>query len=122
MMKRSRTDELRSIVVRPRWNSAEARVVMETWARSGLSARAFGAKHGFDPQRLYWWSRRSRARTEGSATPVTFAEMRIGAATAEESCFEITVQHGRTVRVPQSFDADALRRLLAVLSDEGARC
>jgi hypothetical protein len=39
----------------------------------------------------------------------------------ERSWFEVVLQSGRIVRVPESFDAGALGRLLAVV-EEGAVC
>ena len=38
-----------------------------------------------------------------------------------QGCFEIVLASGRIVRVPESFDAGALRRLLAVV-EEGRAC
>lgn len=52
------TTHMRSAEPRRRWTEAEARAVLEDWRASGLSAGAFAAARGLNPQRLYWWKKR----------------------------------------------------------------
>ena len=85
--------------------------------RSGKPLRAFAEEHGLDPQRLYVWRRRV---AEGDGT--TFRELIVrpapanSAGDADGSPFEIVLASGVVVRVPPSFDATALARLLDVLT------
>ena len=98
-------------VDRRRWTEADARVVLSALARSGQSVRAFAAEHGVDPQRVYVWRRRV---AEGDRT--TFREVVVRPTLASsESRFEVTLVSGICVRVPPSFDASSLTRLLEVL-------
>jgi hypothetical protein len=113
------------------------------WRESGLSAREFAAEVGINAGTLGWWSsrirqgepgeaatgphRRRKERTERTAPaaattpPVKWVEVvrveghtvRDGAA-APIPVFELVVA-GRTIRVPTGFDADSLRRLIAVV-------
>jgi hypothetical protein len=41
-----------------RWDEAAARVALQAWRASGLTGKRFAMKHGFDPQRLFWWRKR----------------------------------------------------------------
>ena len=41
-----------------RWRAEDARQVLAAWRDSGESGRAFARRHGFDAQRLTWWSKR----------------------------------------------------------------
>lgn len=41
-----------------RWDEGDARVALRAWRDSGLSGKQFAAKHGFNPQRLFWWRKR----------------------------------------------------------------
>jgi hypothetical protein len=95
-------------------------------ARSGLGPSAFAIQEGLDPQRLTRWRRQLAA-----AAPPTFEEVIpvVTAAALDTAAevhragerFEIVLPSGRVVRVPESFDAGALRRLLAVV-DEVRAC
>ena len=75
--------------------------------------RVFAADHGLDPQRLYLWRRRL-----GGAEPTTFQEIvvRQREARFDVAPFEVALASGDVVRVPPSFDAEGLGRLLDVLS------
>jgi transposase-like protein len=110
----------RSPFDRPRWTEEDARVVVAALERSGKPVRVFAEEHGLDPQRLYLWRRRFSAVAEGDTT--TFRELIVRPSLvsavhgADEGRFEIVLVSGVMVRVPQSFDAAALARLLDVLS------
>ena len=100
------------------------------WHDSGLSAREFAAELGVSHHTLTSWKSRLKrengrdtSRRKLTATmaasdgrvQVPFVE--VAASSLSEvapECFEIE-RSGWQVRIPQSFDADALRRLLSVL-------
>jgi transposase-like protein len=99
----------------PRWTEADARVVLEALARSGQSVRDFAERHGLDPQRIYLWRRRV-----AGGVRTTFREVVVRAAPAsttetQGSVFELTLASGVTIRVPPSFNAEALTRLHEVV-------
>jgi transposase-like protein len=99
----------------PRWTKQDARAALAALGRSGKPVSVFAAEHGLDPQRLYAWRRRL-----GEAERTTFEELIVRPATsisiaATDASFEIVLRSGVVVRVPQSFDAAALERLLVVL-------
>lgn len=93
------------------------------WRSSGQTAREFASRHGVNPSTLYGWASRL-GREEGSSrlpradTSMTRVPrmIELRAHPVEEDRFEIEVG-GRRVRVPPSFDVEALRRLLAVLEE-----
>jgi len=117
-MPSSRAD---SPFARPRWNVAQARQVIAAQTRSGKSVSAFAAEHGLDPQRVYLWRRRL-----GKAEPTTFQEVIVHRSEARPmagpagGAFELVLASGDVVRIPTSFDAGALARLLDVLSQTRA--
>jgi transposase-like protein len=105
-----------SLVTRRRWTPEEARSVLDAVERSGSTIRAFALAHGLDPQRLYQW----RCRL-GKAEPTTFREITVRPTTSVaevrgSGAFEVALASGAVVRVPESFDGEALARLLDVLS------
>ena len=102
---------------RPRWTREDAREALSALDRSGKPVSVFAAEHGIDPQRLYQWRRRL-----GAAERTTFHEIvirpppRNAESGASGEPFEIALTGGHVVRVPASFDAAALLRLLDVLA------
>ena len=105
---------------RRRWTERDARVVLAALARSGKPLRVFAEEHGLDPQRLYGWRRRV---ANGDRT--TFHELIVrpsghSAPNADGMAFEVVFASGVVVRVPPSFDAAALARLLVVLTQARA--
>ncbi len=101
---------------------------VERWADSGLSAREFAAEIGVNVHTLTHWkwhlgqeSRRKRIAPVRSAPP-SFVEVvapLAGAPSRSASTtpvdFELEFARGIRLRVPASFDAAALRRLVDVL-------
>jgi transposase-like protein len=85
------------------------------WKRSGLSAREFAARVGINPRTLERWSYElgRRARGERETALATIVEVR-GTSSVDQR-FEVELSGGRRVRVPSSFDAEALRRLVTAL-------
>jgi hypothetical protein len=104
---------IHAALARARWTADDARAVLAALDRSGQSVRAFAEEHGIDPQRLYAWRRRVAG---GDA--ITFHEVTVRPVIATEApagVFEIVLASGVRIRVPSSFDAAALTRLLDVL-------
>jgi transposase-like protein len=100
---------------RPRWTEQDARNALAALQRSGKPVSVFASEHGLDPQRLYCWRRRL-----GKAEPTTFQELVVRSAPAisitdSDAPFELVLRSGVVVRVPSSFEAAALERLLEVL-------
>jgi hypothetical protein len=106
---------------RPRWTEREARAALAVLERSRKPVSVFAAEHGLDAQRLYSWRRRL-----GGAEPTTFQEVivrpsaEVSAGDGAGASFEIVLASGVVVRVPASFEAAALERLLDVLAQARA--
>ncbi len=107
---------------RRRWTEDEARQVLVAWEESGLELTAFAIGEGLDPQRLTRWRRRLAATSSPTFEEIVPhvitapIESDATAGVARER-FEIVLPSGRVVRVPESFDASALRRLLLVVEE-----
>jgi hypothetical protein len=96
---------------------AEWTKLVAAWQASDLTQQAFAKRKGIAPTTLSWWACRLRreAREAGTLVPVDIV------AEAPGACGEFRLQvAGRTVFVPASFDAAALRRVVSVL--EGGAC
>jgi transposase-like protein len=106
---------------RPRWTEQEARAVLSALEHSRQPVSVFATEHGLDPQRLYSWRRRL-----GKAEPTTFRELIVrpsavvSPSPTSAAPFEIVLASGVVVRVPASFDAAALERLLEILAQAPA--
>jgi transposase-like protein len=119
-MPKPRAHSPSSYLTHRRWTEEEARRALADMDRSGLGIVAFSIREGLTPQRLGRW----RRRLEVEAAPA-FEEVSLrvtGAVTGggvavqvERERFEIVLPSGHVVRVPESFDASALRRLLSVM-------
>ena len=110
------TDFLTSQLVSPktkkRWTVADAQAVVARMAVSGLSVREFAEAEGLEAQRIYRW----RSVLGEKGTPA-FVEVRRSAVATP---IEVVLRTGHVVRVPDGFSEDTLRRMLAVLSADGA--
>ncbi len=85
------------------------------WQHSGLSVRAFCARHDLAEPSFYAWRREIRQR---DATTDVFVPVQVVPDDQPlPSPFEVVLAGGRTLRVPPGFDAVALRQLLAVLEE-----
>ncbi len=109
-----------------RWTRKEARQALAALDMSGQTLTAFAITKGLDPQRLVRWRRILSAVPAPlfeEILPGVIAAANAGDFVAKETLgrFEIVLASGRIVRVPESFDAGALRRLLAVV-EEGRAC
>jgi transposase len=111
------------------------------WRRSGLSAKEFAAREGFNASTLTFWSWKlgtlkgsvpQGRRTRGGATPGrkqnhatepdasdAFVGFDLVAPRAASSDLELVLDDGLRVRVPAGFDAPTLERMVALLRREG---
>ena len=89
---------------------------IEQWQASGLSVRAFCARHRLAEPRFYAWRRQLRRRQRHVTD---FVPVRVLATPqpAAEHVLELVLADGRRLRVPPGFDAVTLRHLLAVLEE-----
>ena len=89
------------------------------WRGSGLTMRAFCARHGLATASFYNWRRalERRVAEEPAFVPV---QVVADAVPAHATGLEVVLADGRAVRIAPGFDAATLRRLLAVL--EGRPC
>lgn len=109
-----------------RTSSDEWRKRVERWRESGLTAEQFAVEVGINAGTLRFWQyklrklargeSKSRTPKSASATAAPFVEVR--AASPINAGFELELAGGRRLRVPTSFDADALQRLLGVLEQK----
>jgi hypothetical protein len=103
------------------WREAEARVLVEAWRRSGETLTRFARRHGVQRRRLARWV----DRLEGApGKAVRFHRVRLvdyrqvdPERDRSGAAIEIQFGGGRLVRVPHGFEADELRRVLAVLAE-----
>jgi transposase len=89
---------------------------IDLWQASGLSVRAFCARHRLAEPRFYAWRRqlRQRQRPDASFVPVHILAHPESAA---EDGLEVVLAGGRRLRVRPGFDAATLQRLVAVLEE-----
>jgi hypothetical protein len=93
-------------------------------AQSRLGVTAFAIREGLDPQRLSRWRRRLGSPVSiefEEVLPTVLATALDGSGVrAPQERLEVVLRSGRVVRVPDSFDARSLRRLLEVIDEAGA--
>ena len=118
----SRKERIAEVARRAYWREADARMIVDAWRESEETLARFAQLHGVHRGRLSRWALRL-----GSAepVPVRFHPVRVASDTAADcrgsASIEIALASGRCVRVAPGFDAEDLRRVLAVV-DEGVRC
>lgn len=114
----ARKTDVTEIVERSYWREAEARVVVEAWRTSGEGLVGFARRYGVEPGRVARWA----ARLGGAAAPMRFHPVRLAERIhGDGAAIEIHLVGGRRVRVAPGFQAEDLRRVLAVL-DPGTPC
>src|SRR4029077_2664355 len=93
---------------------------IEEWRTSGLSVRAFCARHRLSQASFYAWRRELQRR---EAAPPAFVPVRVVAADGPPpgTTIEVVLRGGRTVRVAPGFDAATLQHVVAAL-EEGSPC
>ena len=97
--------------------SLEMRRLFARWERSGLALSEFARREGLVAVTLYWWRRRLRAPEIAAPPAVSFTEVSSVAGTTAGRGFEVVLDGGTTVRVPERFDAAWLRMLLETLRE-----
>ena len=93
---------------------------IEQWRASGLSVRAFCARHDLATASFYNWRRVLQRRA--AEEPAAFVPVQVvaDAVPTQSGALEVVLTDGRAVRVAPGFDAATLRQLLDVL--EGRPC
>lgn len=93
---------------------------IRSWRTSGLSVRAFCARHGLAQPSFYAWRRELQRR---DAEEPAFVPVRVvlDDGSARTSSVDVVLRGGRTLRVGPGFDAATLRQVVAVL-EEGPPC
>ncbi len=121
---------------RGRWSGREEemRAVVERWARSGLPLAQFARREGIAQKTMYRWRRRlsvgdDRVRrgrppvpgkdrsASGARSLFTEVSAALEQAPSARIMYEVVLGDGTTVRVPEHFDPDSLRLLLATLRE-----
>lgn len=110
----------RAAVSRKEWRSRVAR-----WNESGLTAKEFSAEQGINAGTLQHWQYKlkygdrldkpPKPGTQSNAIVASLVEVAAPDVAEVDQRFEIELGNGRRVRVGAGFDAEALRRLLAVV-------
>ena len=117
----SRRSEVAQVSRRGYWREAEARVMVEAWRSGGETLPEFAARYGVDPKRIARWaSRLQKPQPEAVGFhPVRLVGVEPG--NGSGSAIEIDLIGGRRVRLAHGFEAEDLRRVLAVLEGT-AKC
>jgi transposase-like protein len=91
------------------------RRLIQLWKNSGLTVRAFCARHHITQPSFYAWRRELQQRDAAT----TFVPVRVAAddQAASSTPIEIFLAGGRSVRITPGFDPLTLRQLLAVLQE-----
>jgi transposase len=104
---------------------------VERWQDSGLTAKEYAAEAGINAHSLSWWkwqlssgtkARKRAPRTrQPSARPVTTSPLTFVEMTSSlvPESLEVVLPSSIRIRVPSTFDAPALGRLLDVLEHRG---
>lgn len=103
---------MRKRTKRPR---AEWTRLVAEWEAGALSQKAFAKGKGIATTTLSWWACRLRREAREHAALVAVDVVDDAPAVAGE--FRVELSGGRTVFVPASFDAGALRRLVSALEE-----
>jgi hypothetical protein len=102
----------------------EWRKRIERWRESGLTAEQYAAELGINAGTLKFWKYKlgrperttvGRRQSKAPSAPLPLVEVR-PAVVATASGFELELSGGRRLRIPASFEAEALGRLLTVLA------
>src|SRR6266849_7414379 len=101
----------------------QMRAVLEEFAGSGQTLRAFGEQRGIPVSTLTWWrhvwrgTRKARAsnRRGGLRQTRAFREVRIAPEAPAAERLEVVLAGGHVVRVPAGADRDTLRLVLNTL-------
>jgi hypothetical protein len=112
---------IRQVAKRVYWREADARVVVEAWRSSGETVAGFARRQGVEHKRLARWVRRLEGEAAG---PLRFHPVQLVGSLPETgggAPIDIQLPGGHRVRVVHGFQAEDLRRVLAVIA-EASRC
>jgi hypothetical protein len=102
------------------WKEPEARAVLASWRRSGLSAAAFCAREGCTTARLRYWSERLPDAPRASPPSVSFVPIALG---EMRRAGQIEIERGGVVlRVREDLDVTHVARLVAALAAPESSC
>lgn len=87
---------------------------LAAWRRSGLSVRAFCARHGLSQPSFYAWRRELAKR---DAARPAFVPVHVLPEPARQAALSVLLAGGRSIRVAPGFDVATLRQLLDVLEE-----
>ncbi len=123
-----------ALILRRRWTADQKRQLVWDALNSGKPMARFARQHGIHPSVMHRWLKELTRPilTVGPGTPTTFAAVRVAEVpllpapeaplpvpiSAPDRChgmIEIELAGGRRIRVGPNVDADALRRVVAVL-------
>jgi transposase-like protein len=106
------------------WKPAEARLVVDEWGRSGLSAAAFARKAGVSEPRLWYWSKRlGEGAVERKPRAVEFVAVPLPASGPSSRRGLLEIEHaGVFVRVREDLDVEHVARLVFALARGRASC
>jgi hypothetical protein len=98
------------------------RRLIQLWKISGLTVRAFCARHHITRPSFYAWRRELQQRDAATGfVPVRVETNDQLARVTSIPTIEVVLDGGQCIRVTPGFDSATLRQLLAVLQ-EGAPC
>jgi len=102
-----------------RWSREQGEWVVSEWQRSGQSVQNFAAQHGIDPQRVYFWSNRSKPQRKGKRGyqgRAEIVELKLApSALGIERRVEVQLVNGRRLIVAEHIDLDVFERFVAAL-------
>lgn len=102
------------------WKEPEAREVLASWRRSGLSSAAFCAREGCTTARLRYWAERLPDAAEASSASVSFVPIALG---ETRRAAQIELERGGVVlRVREDLDVAHIARLVAALAAPEPSC
>jgi transposase-like protein len=99
-----------------RWSVIEAEAALKALSSSGLSLREFARREGLDHQRLRAWRQKL-----GSGAPVPASPAFIEISRRPSERVEVLLPSGVILRIVESIDTTALRRIAAAFADD-KRC
>jgi len=99
--------------VRRCWRADEARLVVERWRSSGLSAAAFARQQGVSTHRLLYWSKQLPVGSSGR--PVGFVAVPMPSSQAGSAAMIELEVGGVKVRVREELAPERIAQLCAAL-------
>jgi transposase-like protein len=94
------------------------RRLIQLWKNSGLTVRAFCARHYLTQSSFYAWRRELQQR-DAAFVPVQVETNDQQSRVTSIPIIEVVLAGGQCVRVTPGFDPATLRQLLSVLQEDG---